>query len=250
MAEDLSREARLNRTFVLLADSLTSDFDLVEVLQILVDACADLLDATAAGLMLADRSGRLQLMVSTSEAADVVEVAQLSASAGPCFECFATGRPVTIADIRDREDDAWPEFRSAALERGFLSVHATPMRFRDQVIGSMNLFGAAPRPLNEPDMAVAQALTDVATIGILQERSVRESRIVHEQLQRALESRIVIEQAKGVLAQQHSISLDEAFRTLRNHARSTNRPLQAVATAVVEHRFRLLPGGGQRSEHA
>jgi len=246
MSED-SREARLARTFVLLADSLTSDFDLVDVLQILVDACADLLDTEAAGLMLADGNGRLQLMVSTSEAADLVEVAQLGARAGPCFESFATGRPVTVADIRDTEGE-WPEFRAAALERGFLSVHATPMRLRDQVIGSMNLFGKEARPLAEPDIAVAQALTDVATIGILQERSARESRIVREQLQLALESRIVIEQAKGVLAQQHAVSMEEAFRTLRSYARSTSQPLRAVATSVVERRLRILPGGGERVE--
>lgn len=228
-----SREAKLSAAFVTLADTLTSRFDLVDLLHTLVDTCTSLLNVAAGGLILADaRSGELHVMASSSEDADLLEVVQLGAADGPCLECFRTGKALTIGDL-EQTDGRWPAFTAAALDRGFRSMHATPMRLRDRVIGTMNLFGREVGELNTRDIALGQALTDVATIGILQERLLRESKVVGDQLQHALESRIVIEQAKGVLAQSAALSMDDSFRSMRSYARSQGLPLQAVAAQVV-----------------
>ncbi len=233
------REERLGRAFVTLADTLTSDYDLVELLQLLVETCTELLDTTAGGLLLADQQGNLQLLASTSEDADLVEVVQISAQEGPCFDCYSTGRPVTVGDVNALRD-RWPAFAEAATQRGFASVHATPMRLRDQVIGTMNLLDTRAEALGAADIAVAQALTDVATIGILQARLLRESHVVSEQLQVALSTRVVIEQAKGVLSAVADLSVDESFQTMRAYARLTNTPLRTVATGVVDRTLDVL----------
>jgi GAF domain-containing protein len=229
---ETSREQRINAAFVAVADTLIADYDLIDLLHTLVDVCADVLDVEAAGLVLADDDGELQVLASTSEQADLVEVMQLAAGAGPCVDCFRTGVVVDIADIAE-SGDQWPEFQAAALGQGFRAVHATPMRLRGQVLGAMNLFSTTPGNLNAADSGVAQALADVATIGILQERSIRETGLVAEQLQWALESRVIIEQAKGVLAALDGIGVDEAFTRLREHARNNNLTLRAVAEGVT-----------------
>jgi GAF domain-containing protein len=231
MSEE-SREQRINAAFVAVADTLIADYDLIDLLHTLVDVCADVLDVEAAGLVLADDDGELQVLASTSEQADLVEILQLAAGAGPCVDCFRTGTVVDVADIAE-SGDRWPEFKAAALGQGFRAVHATPMRLRGQVLGAMNLFSTKPGNLNPADAGVAQALADVATIGILQERSIRETSIVAEQLQRALESRVIIEQAKGVLAALHGVGVDEAFTLLRSYARDHNLTLRSVAEGVT-----------------
>lgn len=235
---ETSRELELNATFVKLADTLIADFDVVDLLHVLVQKCTDLLDAQAGGLMLADYNGHLQLMASTSERADVVEVMQLNAGEGPCVECFTTGRALTVGDI-DKAAGQWPDFRSAALEQGIRSVHAVPMRLRDEVLGAMNLFSTSVGEMGERDKAVAQALADVATIGILQERNIRESANVTEQLQSALNSRILIEQAKGVLAHSGNMNMDEAFNALRGYARNSGLTLRTVAEDVTNRTLDL-----------
>lgn len=230
--DEVSREQRINEAFVAVADTLIADYDLIDLLHTLVAACADVLDVEAAGLVLADDDGNLQLLASTSERAELVEIMQLSAGAGPCVECFRTGAVVDIADIAE-SDGRWPEFRAAALEQGFRAVHATPMRLRGQVLGALNLFSSSPGILNPADAGVSQALADVATIGILQERSIRETNLVAEQLQWALESRVLVEQAKGVLSVLENIGMDDAFDRLREYARNHNLTLRAVAEGVT-----------------
>jgi GAF domain-containing protein len=229
---EVSREQRINAAFVAVADTLTADYDLIDLLHTLVGVCADVLDVDAAGLVLADDDGDLQVLASTSEQADLVEVMQLAAGAGPCVDCFRTGTVVDIADIAE-SGGRWPEFQAAAIGQGFRAVHATPMRLRGQVLGAMNLFSVDPGNLNDADAAVAQALADVATIGILQERSIRETGIVAEQLRWALESRVIIEQAKGVLSALDGVGVDEAFDRLREYARNHNLTLRAVAEGVT-----------------
>ncbi len=229
---DTSRESRISAAFVKLADTLIADYDIVDLLDTLLLECIQILDTEAGGLMLVDAFGDLQVVASTNEQADFVELMQLNAGAGPCIESFTTGTAVAVADI-DEFGTQWPQFRSAALQKGFRSVLATPMRLRGDVLGTMNLFSTHVGGLSARDAAIAQALTDVATIGILQERSIRESGLVSEQLQRALDSRILIEQAKGALSQTFSIGMDEAFAMLRNHARSRNLSLHAVAEGVA-----------------
>jgi GAF domain-containing protein len=246
MAET-TRETRLNAAFVALADTLTDDFDVVDLLQTLIEQCTQILDTEAGGLMLVDSTGHLHLVASTTESAELVEIMQLNAGAGPCVDCFTTGSPVTVGDI-EADGDSWPDFRAEALRQGFRSVHATPMRLRGEVIGAMNLFGKRVGAMTAPDIGVAQALADVATIGILQERSIRESGIVAEQLQHALNSRVLIEQAKGVVSESAGVEMDIAFAALRDYARSHNLPLGAVAQAVVNREIDVAAGVAARKK--
>lgn len=227
-----SRDQRIADAFVAVADTLIADFDIIDLLHTLVDVCVDLLDVDAGGLLLADDRGALQLVASTSEQAQLVEVMQLGAGAGPCVDCFRSGTAVTVADI-GREGGSWPQFQGAALQQGFHAVFATPMRLRGQVLGALNLFSRTPGDPSVQDAVIAQALADIATIGILQERSIRVSTILNEQLQRALESRVLIEQAKGVLAAVGSLDMDQAFIALRQYARSHGANLRDVAQTVT-----------------
>ncbi len=230
------RETQINNAFVAVADTLTTDFDVVELLHTLVEQCTQILGIAAGGLMLVDEEGHLQLMTSTNEEADFVEVMQINASEGPCIDCFTSGVAVSVPDIQTI-GARWPVFQAAALQGGFRSAHATPLKLRGQVIGTMNLFGTKPEALSDRNAAVAQALSDVATIGILQERLVREGSIVAEQLHAALDSRIVIEQAKGMVAQSLSIDMDQAFAVLRAHARNRNLTMRFVAEEVSNGRL-------------
>ena len=231
-----SRETKLSAAFVKLADTLIADFDVVDLLHWLVEECTQILDTQAGGLLLVNPAGELQLVASTSEEAELVEILQLAAGGGPCLDCFRTGKPVTVGDI-SAESEKWPEFSAEALKQGFRSVHATPLRLRGQTIGTMNLFSTHVGELAPADITVAQALADVATIGILQERNIRSANLVSEQLQLALDSRILIEQAKGVLAATVGMSMNEAFAAMRTYARNNNLTLRKVAEDVIERRI-------------
>jgi transcriptional regulator with GAF, ATPase, and Fis domain len=232
----VGRENELTRAFVDLADTLVGDFDVADLLHILVKDCVTLLDADAAGLLLSDQRGGLQVLASSSEQARLLELFQLQADEGPCLECFRSGEPVTVSDLSDATD-RWPKFTSAAASAGYAAVNAMPLRLRKEVIGALNLFGTEPGSLSEEDLGVAQALADVATIGILQERAIHNREIVVEQLQGALNSRIVIEQAKGLLAEAGRLDMDAAFVALRHMARRTNTLLAQVARDLVEGRL-------------
>ena len=226
-----SRETSIITAFVTMADTLTTDFDVVDLLHTLVEECAELLNIEAGGLMLADSEGHLQLMTSTSEHADLVEIMQLAADAGPCIDSFTTGIAVSVPDIQ-QSGGRWPAFQKTALQQGFHSAHATPMKLRGQIIGTMNLFGTARNEVSPRDAALAQALADVATIGILQERLIREGNVVAEQLHNALDSRIIIEQAKGIVAHSLSVDMPDAFSVLRSYARNNNLTIRSVAEQV------------------
>jgi GAF domain-containing protein len=225
-----SREARINAAFVTVADTLTTDYDMVDLLHTLVFECAGILAMESGGLMLADGNGHLQLMTSTSEAADLVEIMQLAAAAGPCIDCFRTGAAVSVGEISESEQ--WPEFRTAAMGQGFRSVLATPMKLRGKILGTMNLFGTAGGEVSARDAAVAQALADVATIGLIQERVIQDGHLVEGQLHRALDSRIMIEQAKGVIANELSLSMDAAFNLIRKYSRDRNLTIRSVSEQV------------------
>lgn len=229
---EISREEKINAAFVQVADTLMNSYDVVDLLSTLVHVCTDLLDVDAGGLLIADAAGALELIASTSEEAEFVEIMQLAAGLGPCVDCFESGKAVSVADIAE-SGDAWPQFQKAAAQRGFRSVHATPMRLRGEVIGTMNLLGTEAGTLSARDAALAQALADVAIIGILQERSLRDPRILAEQLHLALDTRVMVEQAKGVLAHTMSMSMDVAFNTLRQYSREHGMSLRSVAEGVV-----------------
>jgi GAF domain-containing protein len=231
-------QRELLQTFSRLADTLVDDYDVVDLLQVLVDTCRDLLDTTAAGILLADARGQLELVVSTSEASRLVEMMQLSAEAGPCIESFRSGKRVSVPDI-EHTGDEWIQFRGAALAQGFRSMDALPLRLRDATIGTLNLLRAAPGAAPEDDIMAAQAFADVATIGILHERSIRESEVLSQQLRAALNSRIVIEQAKGVVSHTLGVPIDDAFTLMRGYARSHNLGLSVVAARLVDRSLRL-----------
>ena len=228
-----TREGRLFEALAGLADTLVADYDVVEMLQRMVESCAELLDVDSAGLLLADAEGGLELIASTSEENRTVEAMQIAAQAGPCILCFQTSAVVTLPDVADSPPE-WADFARVSVENGFRAVHAVPMRLRESTIGTLNLLSHETGELNERDAQAAQALADMATIGILHERAWRAADSVRSQLQAALNSRVVIEQAKGVLAQTHRISVEEAFLLLRNHARSNQLPLSDVARRLVD----------------
>ena len=241
-----AREAQLIKTLVGLADTLVDDYDLVELLQRLVEECVDLLDTAAAGLLLSDQRGHLHVMASSSEQTRLLELFQLHADQGPCLECFSTGEAVLVADLA-AEAEHWPLFAAEAQIQGFRSVAALPMRLRSETIGALNLFRTQTGPLPAEDLQVAQALADVATIGILHHRALALSEIVGGQLQVALNSRVIIEQAKGVLAEREKLHVDQAFGRLRGYARDNHLPLNSVARAVIDGRLDLRTG---RLKHA
>lgn len=226
------RDARLAQHFVTLADTLVDDFDLVELLDQLVRSCVDVLDVDASGLLLIDQQRSLHPVASSTEQTRMLELFQLQNDEGPCLECVHTGLPVGVPDL-SLAHDLWPRFARAATRSGFRSVYALPMRLRGETIGSLNLFLSNRAPLDDAEVRVAQALADVATIGILQQRSLQRASQLAEQLQGALTTRIVIEQAKGVLAEYGGIDMEGAFAALRAYARSTNTKLGDAAGALV-----------------
>lgn len=223
---------RLARVFVEVADTLVDEFDLIEFLQMVTGHTAELVDAAAAGLLLADHQGRLQFMAASEESARLLELFQVQNQEGPCQDAFRSGTPVINADLRDATT-RWPRFAPRAVDAGFRSVHAIPLRHRSIVIGALNLFGTDVGQLAPSDVHIVQALADVATIGLLQERTIRRGEVLTEQLQAALNSRIVIEQAKGAIAQIQNVGVDQAFALMRTYARNNNRRLGEIAQAVV-----------------
>jgi transcriptional regulator with GAF, ATPase, and Fis domain len=231
----------LSDAFVELADTLVADFDVIDFLQLLTERSVQLLDASAAGVLLADPRGELRLVAASTEAARVLELFQLQNDQGPCLDCFRGGEPVAAPDLTTARQ-RWPQFAAAAAQAGFAAVHALPMRLRSQVIGALNLFRASAGSFSREDVRVGQALADVATIGLLQERSARRGETLSEQLQGALNSRVVIEQAKGKLAERLGLDMDQAFTVLRSHARNRNLRLSDLAQAFIDGSPADFPG--------
>ncbi len=228
-----SREARISELFVTLADTLIDDFDVVEFLHSLAEACIELLDVDAVGLMLANARGGLRLVASSSNRMMDHEVFELQSDEGPCLDTFRTGRQVVNVDIREAAD-RWPTFAAAALEADLRSTHALPLRLRGQLIGAMNLCSTKDQRLSGADLILGQALADAATISLLQQRAISEQSLLAQQLQTALDTRILVEQAKGVLAERSGLSPNETFGYLRGYARTNRQALSAVAVAVIE----------------
>ena len=228
----MSRERLLARALVDLADTLVDDFDVVELLTRLTDGCVDVLDVGAAGLMLTAPDGALRVMASSSEAMRVLELLELQAQEGPCLDCFRSGEPVVNQDL-EMSTDRWPQFAPAALTAGFRTVHALPMRLRGTVLGGLNLFEVDAHEIHPADLEAAQALADVATIALLQHRASHQAQVLNDQLNQALNTRIVIEQAKGVIAERAGVDMGHAFAWLRDHARNHNVLLADVARGVI-----------------
>lgn len=222
----------MSRTFVTLADTLVADFDIADFLDTLIEQCVELLAVSAVGVILRDPDGGLQVAATSSPRAEVLELFAVQTDDGPCIDCVTSAVPVSCEDLR-AEAHRWPRFAAAAHECGFRSVQALPMRLRNQVVGVVTLLGTEPGGTDRDDVELAQALADVATIGILQQRTIERGDQLAGQLQTALNSRIVIEQAKGVLAANGTMSLDEAFAQLRRYARAHSQRLTDLAHAVI-----------------
>ena len=227
-----ARESLVSRTFVALADSLVADFDLADVLDMLVHRATELLAVSAAGVILVAPGGTLEVLASSSQRAQLLALFAAQTQGGPCVDCVRGGTPVSCADL-EVDAQRWPRFAAAAHECGFRAVHALPMRLREQIIGALTLLGTEPGALDDDRVRLAQALADVATIAILQHRAIEQAQRVTGQLQIALNTRVAIEQAKGVLAERGGVSVDEAFIRLRDFARAHNQRLTELAQAVT-----------------
>lgn len=229
------REQTLLRVFVDLADTLTADFDLIDFLHRLLVHCTGLVGVPAAGLLLKAPEGGVRLLASSSERSDDVELLHLEADSGPCVDAITTGTAVRVPDLAT-ELDRWPLWAPLALEAGFQSVYATPMTLRGDTIGAVNLFGALPHALSEPNLDLVRGLADVATIGILSERAAHRGDEIADQLHAALYSRSIVEQAKGVLSGRATVdvSMDRAFLLLRDHSRRTNTRIEVVSQALID----------------
>jgi ANTAR domain/GAF domain len=228
----MNREQRLADTFVELADTLTDDFDIIDFLQVLAVRCVELLGVGAAGIVLAGPANMLMTVAASDERARLLELFEVQSDEGPCRDCYRLGTAVTGADL-DRERARWPRFAPQAIAEGFHSANALPLRLRSQVVGSLNLFHTGLGGLGDAELRMAQALADAATIGILQQRTVSRGEALAGQLQLALTSRVLIEQAKGVLAERLQVSTDDAFEMLRAAARSRNQLLSDLAREVA-----------------
>jgi GAF domain-containing protein len=242
----MPREALLARTFVELADTLVDDFDVVELLTLLAHRCVEMLDVAAAGLMLVAPEGDLRVVASSSEEMRLVELFELQSQEGPCPECYRTGEPAASKNLAT-DDLRWPRFGPVAVKAGFLSAHALPMRLRGVTIGALNLFRTEPGALEQHDIVAAQALADVATIAILQHRAALQAHLVVDQLNHALNSRVVIEQAKGILAERAGLDMEGAFSWLRKHARNHNLLLVDVAQAMIDGKLAPEPPVAEQS---
>jgi GAF domain-containing protein len=229
----MSKESRLARAFGELADTLVEDFDVVELLTMLADRCVEVLDVAAAGIILVSPDGDLWVMASSSHTMRLLELFELQSEEGPCLDCYRTGQPVVNQGLGSAHR-RWPRFAPQALAAGFQSVHALPMRLRGVVIGALNLFHTEPQDMYQGDLETAQALADVATIAILQHRAAIEAHILDEQLSHALSSRILIDKAKGIIAERLGVSTDQAFLGLRNHARKYGLRLVDAAHEVLD----------------
>ncbi|MFV2020622.1 GAF and ANTAR domain-containing protein [Micromonospora sp. LOL_023] len=233
-------QVQLSDVFVEMADTLVDDFDVLDLLHVLADRCVQLLGVSAAGLLVTDQRDTLQVVAASSERTRLLELFQLQTDQGPAVDCFHTGQPVSVVDLR-AAGQRWPGFAAAAAGVGFTAVHALPMRLRTEIIGTLSLFDTGPDVLDEGRIRIGQALADVATIGLLQQRAIHHRGLLTEQLQAALHSRVLIEQAKGVLAERFQIDVGEAFTMLRGNARRQHRRLSDLAQAIVDGSEQLSP---------
>lgn len=229
----MNREAQLVQTLVELADNLVDDFDVIDVLTVLSDRCVEILDVDSAGVMLAAPGGELQVVASSSVAMRGLELFELQANEGPCVDCFVSGEPIVNLEL-SAIDDRWPRFARRAVAEGLYSVHALPMHLRGVTVGALNLFRAAPGALQTEDVLVAQALADVATIAIIQHQASVDAVMLNSQLSEALNSRIIIEQAKGKVSEASGLDMERSFQRIRNHARNHNLRLTELARAIAE----------------
>jgi transcriptional regulator with GAF, ATPase, and Fis domain len=237
-----SSDRQVWQVFVQLADTLVADFDVIDFLHTLAQHCVDLLGVSACGILLADHTGRLNLVAASAERVRLLELSQSHTVEGPCVDAYRTRAPVSCPDLA-AAGERWPDFVPAALSAGFAAVHALPMRLREQAVGAISLYSAQPAELGGQTAELGQALADVATIGILHERALHRQEAVTEQMEKALSSRITIEQAKGVLAERLHVTIEEAFTLMRAYARDQSLKLADTARAITTGELHITPLG-------
>jgi hypothetical protein len=228
-----NRETWLARTLVELADTLVDNFDVVDFLSLLAARCRELFEPSEVGFLIADQAGSLRVLASSSERLRLLELFELQNEEGPCFECYRTNKPV-INHHLEEVDQRWPRFANEARQRGFTLAHALPMRLRGAVIGAVNVLQDHAEPVQEIELALGQSMADIATIGLLQQRELQRATGLAEQLDGALQTRILVEQAKGMLFERHGTDMDTSFAQLRRYARDHNRLLADVAGEVID----------------
>ncbi|MFZ3558467.1 GAF and ANTAR domain-containing protein [Streptomyces sp. BH055] len=234
----MTREQRLAEVFVEVADSLIDDFDVIDLLQRLAARCVELLDVSAAGIMLADVHDELQIIAASDEQSRLLELFALQHDQGPCVECYRSARARTNIDLTGPEATAaWPHFAPRARSTGYVMTHALPLRLRHRVVGALNLFHTDARPLSDSDISLAQALADVSTIAILQQRTLEQAHMEKSQVESALTSRVLIEQVKGVLAERWNASVDDCFAAFRSYARAHHLRLAEFASRIIDGSF-------------
>ncbi len=233
----LNRQALTATTFVEIVDTLVDDFDVIEVLTLLTSRSVELLEAAAAGILLADSQRQLRVIGASTEQVGLLELFQIQNDEGPCLDCYNTGVVVRSSSLE--ENSPWPRFAAECVSAGLGSVCAVPLRLKELTLGCLNLFMSEPGGLSDAEIALAQALADVASIAIIQDQATRQAAIREGHLQHALTSRISIEQAKGMIAERAHVDMDEAFNRLRSYARSNNRGLTEVAESVVAGRINV-----------
>jgi len=231
-----AREDDIVATFVSMSGSLAQGHDINELLTQLTTDCARLLDVSAVGLLLADPRGALHVVAASSERVADLEAFQAQRAQGPCHTCYLNGQAVNVPDLAAAAAK-WPEFAVVAAKAGVVSVHAVPMRLRQDTVGALNLFGATTGSLNDADLRLAQALADVATIALIQDQAATDRNLVNEQLQNALDSRVILEQAKGVLSHSGDLDMPAAYAALRQYARDHNIKLSELSRALVNRAF-------------
>jgi hypothetical protein len=233
-----NREKDLIEVLVLLADALGSGRDFLDTMDRLVDSSTTYTAAIEAGMMLADADGTLHVVASTSERAADVEEAQLGLEQGPCLDAYRTGAVVEVPDIAASRD-RWPGFADVADTRGLRAAHAVPLRLRADTVGGFDMFADHPVRLSDRDASLVEALAQMVTISLTYHRIAQGQASVIEQLRKTLDARVVIEQAKGVLAYRHTVAVDDVFLILRRHARTTGVGLLEVAENVVRRRIEI-----------
>ncbi|MFF3641007.1 ANTAR domain-containing protein [Streptomyces sp. NPDC002564] len=247
----MAREQRITEVFVEIADTLIDDFDVLDLLQRLSTRCVELLDVASVGILLADVHGDLRTVAASDERTQLLELFALQHEQGPCVECYRSGQPRTNIDLSRRETTmAWAQFATHARRTGYAVTHAIPLRLRRRNVGALSLFQTEPRHLDDDDLVLAQALADVATIAILQQRTLEQSHVEKGQLQTALNNRILIEQAKGLLAERWDTSPDEAFATFRKYARARHLRLAELAHQVIDGSYDTTAILAEAAPHA
>ncbi|MFJ5049950.1 ANTAR domain-containing protein [Streptomyces sp. NPDC088719] len=231
----MSREQQVSEVFVKVADSLIDDFDVIDFLEELCAHCVSLLDVSAAGILLGNEKSLLHTVAASDENTHLLELFAVQHDQGPCVDCYETGKARANIDLHDLADTgSWPAFAEQARDSGFQTSHVFPLRLRSRAVGAMNLFHTSRQPLSPQDASLAQALADIATIALLQQRDIGQEQLEKSQLQRALSSRIVIEQAKGILAERGNVTPDNAYNALRAYARGRQLRVSDCARQIID----------------